>query len=166
MSRPIRTLTQGRGFNPKNHILDVFGGAGAQHGCAIAKGLGISTVYINQHCGILSAYGLGLADVVQDKEEPIEEVLADGVVGSKIAERLENMKQQNEDAIIAAGFESNQIQNHYYLNLRYIGTNTSIMIEKPDQSLNNDSSKTLETLFGEAFERQHQLEFGFNFEAR
>ena len=64
MSRPIRTLTQGRGFNPKNHILDVFGGAGAQHACAIAKGLGISTVYIHQHCGILSAYGLGLADVV------------------------------------------------------------------------------------------------------
>lgn len=64
MSRPIRSLTQGRGFNPKSHILDVFGGAGAQHACAIAKGLGISKVYIHQHCGILSAYGLGLADVV------------------------------------------------------------------------------------------------------
>ena len=47
MSRPIRSLTQGRGYNPKNHILDVFGGAGAQHACAIAKGLGISKVYIH-----------------------------------------------------------------------------------------------------------------------
>lgn len=75
MSRPIRSLTQNRGFNPKNHILDVFGGAGAQHACAIAKGLGISTVYIHKHCGILSAYGLGLADVVQDKEEPMQEKL-------------------------------------------------------------------------------------------
>ena len=50
MSRPIRALTQNRGFNPKSHILDVFGGAGAQHACAIAKGLGISTVYIHKHC--------------------------------------------------------------------------------------------------------------------
>ena len=47
MSRPIRSLTQGRGFNPKHHILNVFGGAGAQHACAIAKGLGISKVLIH-----------------------------------------------------------------------------------------------------------------------
>ena len=91
MSRPIRNLTQGRGFNPKNHILDVFGGAGAQHACSIAKGLGISTVYIHQHCGILSAYGLGLADVVQDKEEPLQEVLSDGVLAQKIQARFDQM---------------------------------------------------------------------------
>jgi len=84
MSRPIRQLTQNRGFNPKNHILDVFGGAGAQHACAIAKGLGISTVYIHKHCGILSAYGLGLADVVQEKEEPLSETLADGIIATRI----------------------------------------------------------------------------------
>ena len=106
MSRPIRTLTQGRGFNPKNHILDVFGGAGAQHACAIAKGLGISTVYIHQHCGILSAYGLGLADVVQDKEEPLQESLDDGIVEAKIETRFSEMRQVNEDAIIAVGFEA------------------------------------------------------------
>ena len=64
MSRPIRTLTQGRGFNPKNHILNVFGGAGAQHACAIAKGLGMSKIHVHKQCGILSAYCLGLADVV------------------------------------------------------------------------------------------------------
>jgi 5-oxoprolinase (ATP-hydrolysing) len=71
MSRPIRSLTQARGFNPKNHILSVFGGAGAQHACSIASNLGISEILIHKYCGILSAYGLGLADVVQEKEEPI-----------------------------------------------------------------------------------------------
>jgi 5-oxoprolinase (ATP-hydrolysing) len=71
MSRPIRSLTQARGFNPKNHILDVFGGAGAQHACSIAKELGISTIYVHRYCGILSAYGLGLADVVRDSEKPL-----------------------------------------------------------------------------------------------
>mmetsp|Transcript_99995 Transcript_99995/g.137618 ORF Transcript_99995/g.137618 Transcript_99995/m.137618 type:complete len:90 (-) Transcript_99995:1343-1612(-) len=71
MSRPIRTLTQARGFNPKHHILNVFGGAGAQHACAIARDLGISKIFIHRYCGILSAYGLGLADVVKEAEEPL-----------------------------------------------------------------------------------------------
>ena len=105
MSRPIRSITQNRGFNPKNHILDVFGGAGAQHACAIAKGLGISTVYIHKHCGILSAYGLGLADVVQEKEEPLADKLQDGVLKGKISERYSVMKRENEAAIAFGGFE-------------------------------------------------------------
>lgn len=71
MSRPIRSLTQARGFNPKTHIFDVFGGAGAQHACSIARSLGISKIYIHKYCGILSAYGLGMADVVQENEEPL-----------------------------------------------------------------------------------------------
>ena len=71
MSRPIRSLTQARGLNPKNHILDIFGGAGAQHACSIARDLGIRKIYIHKYCGILSAYGLGLADVVYEAEEPI-----------------------------------------------------------------------------------------------
>ena len=70
MARPIRTLTQARGYNPKNHILSVFGGAGAQHACSIAKDLGISKILVHRYCGILSAYGLGLADVVKEQETP------------------------------------------------------------------------------------------------
>ena len=74
----------------------MFGGAGAQHACAIAKGLGISKIYIHKHCGILSAYGLGLADVVQDREEPLQEDLEDDVIEAKIASRLEALKEINE----------------------------------------------------------------------
>ena len=72
------------------------------------------------------------------------------------------MKQVNESAIVAVGFEQSQIKSHNYLNLRYIGTNTSIMIEQPEAK----DGKSIETLYGEAFEEQHKLEFGFNFEAR
>ena len=42
------------------------------------------------------------------------------------------MRQVNEDAIVAVGFEAEQIQSHFYLNLRYTGTNTQIMIERPE----------------------------------
>lgn len=75
MARPIRSLTQSRGFNPKSHALSVFGGAGAQHACAISKILGIKKIFIHKYCGILSAYGLGLADVVKEQEIPLQENL-------------------------------------------------------------------------------------------
>ena len=110
----------------------------------------------------MSAYGLGLADVVQEKEEPLQEVLANNIVSERLEARFAEMKRVNEEAILAVGFENSQIENHYYLNLRYTGTNTSIMIESPVPS----EDCTIEQLYSEAFERQHQLEFGFNFESR
>lgn len=71
MAWPIWQLTQSRGFDPRTHILSTFGGAGGQHACALAKILGISTIFIHQYAGILSAYGMGLADIVEEREEPI-----------------------------------------------------------------------------------------------
>ena len=91
MSRPIRSLTQARGFNPKNHILDIFGGAGAQHACSIARDLGMNKILIHKYCGILSAYGLGLADVVHEAEEPTQGLLTQELI-DKIQERLNVLK--------------------------------------------------------------------------
>lgn len=50
--------------------MSVFGGAGAQHACDMAKKLGIKKIFVHQYAGILSAYGLALADVVEDISEP------------------------------------------------------------------------------------------------
>lgn len=85
MCRPIRGLTEARGYDPvriwctrvylftshstqSNHVLACFGGAGAQHACAIARKLGMQTVFIHRFAGILSAYGLGLADIVEEEQ--------------------------------------------------------------------------------------------------
>lgn len=56
MSRPIRSLTQGKGFDTSQHILAVFGGAGSQHACSIAKTLGISTVFIHKYFILFSFF--------------------------------------------------------------------------------------------------------------
>lgn len=56
MSRPIRSLTQGKGFDTSQHILAVFGGAGSQHACSIAKNLGISTIFIHKYFILLSLF--------------------------------------------------------------------------------------------------------------
>ncbi|CAB1341068.1 unnamed protein product [Coregonus sp. 'balchen'] len=70
MCRPIRALTQAKGHDTSQHVLACFGGAGGQHACAIARALGMKTVFIHKYSGVLSAYGLALADVVEEVQEP------------------------------------------------------------------------------------------------
>lgn len=52
MCRPIRALTQAKGYDTTKHILACFGGAGGQHACAIAKSLGMSTVFVHKYAGL------------------------------------------------------------------------------------------------------------------
>jgi len=61
MCRPIKNLTQSRGFDPKDFILHCFGGAGGQHACAIAKNLNIRKIFVHKYSGILSALGISKA---------------------------------------------------------------------------------------------------------
>lgn len=62
MSRPIRSLTEARGYDTAGHVLACFGGAGGQHACAIAATLGIRTILVHRYSSILSAYGMALAE--------------------------------------------------------------------------------------------------------
>ena len=68
MCRPIRALTQMKGYDAAAHALACFGGAGGQHACAIARSLGMQTIFIHRYSGILSAVGIGLADVVAEEQ--------------------------------------------------------------------------------------------------
>lgn len=56
----------------------VFGGAGGQHACAIARTLGMSKIFIHKYAGILSAFGMALADVVHEVQEPCAKKLIVG----------------------------------------------------------------------------------------
>ncbi|EFP74350.2 uncharacterized protein PGTG_00306 [Puccinia graminis f. sp. tritici CRL 75-36-700-3] len=70
MCRPIRALTEARGYASSKHILSVFGGARGQHACLLARTLGITRIVIHRHASILSAYGMALADRVVEAQLP------------------------------------------------------------------------------------------------
>ena len=72
---------QGKGYDTSLHSLACFGGAGGQHACAIARSLGMRTVFIHRYSGILSAYGLALADVVHEAQEPCARVYEGKILG-------------------------------------------------------------------------------------
>ncbi|KAJ3071522.1 hypothetical protein HDU98_005187 [Podochytrium sp. JEL0797] len=150
MCRPIRQLTQAKGHDASKHVLACFGGAGGQHACAIAKRLGIKKVLVHRHSAILSAFGLSLADVVFEVQEPSQQVFDLGSI-STLQTRLETLTQTARTHLTSQGFLPSQIEIEAYLNLRYHGTDTSIMTLKPADGWD----------FQKVFVANHLQEFGF-----
>ncbi|WFD29420.1 5-oxoprolinase (ATP-hydrolyzing) [Malassezia sp. CBS 17886] len=160
MCRPIRTLTQARGYSTSKHVLASFGGAGGQHACSIARALGISTVVVHKYSSILSAYGMALADRVYEAQEPCQEVWADEDT-SDARRRTEERVARLTDAIVEElhtqqGFARERIHVDVFLHMRYDGTDSALMTLKPTDSWDMAS----------VFASSYRQEFGFVLEDR
>ncbi|MBN2808633.1 MAG: hydantoinase B/oxoprolinase family protein, partial [Deltaproteobacteria bacterium] len=154
MVRPIREISVLRGFDIKEHILATFGGAGPQHAVAVARALGLERIVIHRYAGILSAYGMGLADVVVERRQPAAEVLsAETLAGLLVA--LEGLRSEAEAELERQGFAPTVISSTLYLNLRYQGTATALMIPVPEHGD-----------FAAKFIDHYQREFGFTLSDR
>ena len=159
MCRPIRALTQAKGYDTSRHILACFGGAGGQHACAIARSLGMTRVRVHKYAGILSAYGMALADVVYETQEPCslkynEENFA------AIDERILTLSKECVRELEKQGFSSDQIETEPYLHLRYDGTDCALMCGPSVLSSSRDSVCTNGD-FMKTFVDRYQTEFGF-----
>ncbi|CAH2231731.1 jg14311 [Pararge aegeria aegeria] len=127
MCRPIRALTTARGYDARTHALACFGGAGGQHACQVAERLGIGTVFVHKYAGILSAYGIALADVVQETQEPCALVYCRNSF-AEIDMRFNALSAICKDKLKSQGFMESQIVLEPYLHLRYAGTDCSLMV--------------------------------------
>lgn len=155
MCRPIRSLTEGKGYVTSGHYLASFGGAGGQHACAVANNLGISKVIVHKYSSILSAYGMSLADVVHEVQRPESTVLSSSSLPG-LTERLHELSNEAIAALSSQGFDESHIEVERYLNLRYKGTETFIMVREPASE--SDAS------YFESFKEKHKQEFGFTLE--
>src|SRR6266700_2230246 len=106
MANAIKKISVQRGYDVTRYVLSTFGGAGGQHACAVADALGMTSVLIHPLAGVLSAYGMGLAEVTAMRESAVEAPLAarllpelDRVAGRLEADALAELAQQG----IAAG---------------------------------------------------------------
>lgn len=159
MCRPIRQLTEMKGHETSNHALACFGGAGPQHACAIARSLGMKEVLIHRLCGILSAYGMGLADVVEEAQEPYSAVYSpESLLEASCREA--NLLKQVKQKLQEQGFREENIKTESYLNLRYEGTDTAIMVKSPE---NEDGSRDD---YAVEFVKLFQQEYGFKLQNR
>lgn len=168
MCRPIRALTQSRGFDTSKHALSCFGGAGGQHACAIAKELGMKTVLVHKYSGILSAYGMALADVVHEAQKPCGLVFEEKHF-AEITKLLDDLSQTCVDHLKVQGFDGTDVVLEPFLHLRYNGTDCALMIAAESDSKSSDLKNPLTQKYGDflsAFVKRYQKEFGFILEGR
>lgn len=162
MTRPIRSLTEARGHDTSKHRLATFGGAGGQHAVAIAETLGISQILIHRYSSVLSAYGMALADVVDERQEPESKVWSDNAeVRKYLQQKMTDLRSKSTATLKYQGFSEDQIYFEEYLNLRYRGTESALMVVKPSKEEAEKDYDGDDWAFGKAFVKQHEQEFGF-----
>lgn len=149
MARAIKEVSTERGHDAADFTLQCFGGAGGQHACMVAAELGISTVFIHPFAGVLSAYGMGLADRSEVRRVAIERPLDAGTVVALRADADAIGAQLAET--IATGGESAALRTEARVHLRYQGTDTGI-------SVTLDHAEAM----AEAFDKAHVARFGFS----
>ena len=152
---PSPRLTEARGFECSSHHLVMFGGAGGQHACSIATTLGIKRIIIPRLSSLLSAYGMALADVVREATEPAAFTVTGNKDTAQISRRMATLVQKAEKDLLDQGFAKDRVRSETYLNCRYSGTSTQLMIETP---ADGDYERK--------FFDEHKREFGFNLERR
>lgn len=168
MTRPIRSITEAKGHDSSKHRLATFGGAGGQHAVAIASALGIRQILIHRYSSVLSAYGMALADVVDERQEPDSSVWSDddGSVVEELKAKMEKLKEKSRQVLRDQGFEDGDIVFEEYLNMRYRGTESALMIIKPSEEDANAHFEGKQWAFGKAFVKHHRYEFGFTLDDR
>jgi 5-oxoprolinase (ATP-hydrolysing) len=149
MAQAIKQISIQRGHDVTEFTLCCFGGAGGQHACAVADALGIRSVFIHPLAGVLSAYGMGLAEMRFIDQQTVEAVLDDKAIG-ELEERFMEAELAATRHLSRQGVDPSGNRVSRSLQVRYQGTDTPI--EVPFGTVDE---------IGEAFDELHMRQFGF-----
>ncbi len=148
MANAIKKISVQRGRDVSEYVLNCFGGAGAQFACRIADNLGMKRVLIHPLAGVLSAYGMGLADIRASRAHAVEQPLdEDGVRAARREAKC--LKGEVAEELRSQGVERIRVRRTALL--RYAGTDTTLEVKlrkKPEK-------------MRRAFEKEHARQFGF-----
>jgi len=149
MANAIKKISVQRGYDVTRYALNCFGGAGGQHACLVADALGMTTVLIHPFSSLLSAYGMGLADIRATRQQAIEEAFGTKSLASldKTAKRL---SKDVGDEVIGQGVPKKDLKVHVRAHIRYAGTDTALVVK----------AGALPAMKA-AFEKAHKAQFGF-----
>ena len=149
MAQAIEEVSVRRGVDPRDFALVGFGGAGGQHVCAVARRLGIRTVLLHPWAGLLSAFGIGCAERVWDRQRDAgRRPLAEGRLPREVAAWLAELSEEGRRALASEGAPSARVEPA--VDLRYVGTDTVLTV--PVQA---------DADLAAAFEDAHRTRFGY-----
>lgn len=148
MANAIKKISVQRGYDVTRYTLNCFGGAGGQHACAVADALGITRVLLHPFAGVLSAYGMGLAEVRALRERQIELPLkgADAAIVTALAE----LEASAVEEVLGQGIARDRIVVERRVHVRYEGAHQPLAVEYGDEA-------TMRRRFAEL----HKVRFGF-----
>ncbi|HYR33310.1 MAG TPA: hydantoinase/oxoprolinase family protein, partial [Burkholderiales bacterium] len=126
MSNAIKHISVQRGHDVTRYTLCSFGGAAGQHACLVADALGMTRVFIHPHAGVLSAYGMGLADQTAMRERAVEVKLDDAASLQAVAEELAGAARQE---LVVQGVPASRVRVERRVHLKYDGTDTALVVK-------------------------------------
>jgi len=131
MANAIKQISTQRGYDVTEYTLCCFGGAGGQHACAVADALGMPAIFIHPFAGVLSAYGMGLADMRLLKECAIEEELTANLARS-LESAFTELEQSGRAEMQAQDIPAGQVRAVRAVRLRYAGSDTALKVDADD----------------------------------
>ncbi|MEH2008633.1 hydantoinase/oxoprolinase family protein [Nostoc sp.] len=147
MANAIKKISLQRGYDVSQYVLCCFGGAGGQVACLIADTLGMKKIFLHPYAGVLSAYGMGLADVRAIREAGVEQPLTQVLI-PKLHQLMEYLETQARSEIDQVRSQVEIVQK---VNLKYEGTNSTLGVNFNDEV----------AMMRQEFEAEHKSRYGF-----
>jgi len=149
MANAIKKISTQRGYDVTEYTLCCFGGAGGQHACDIADTLGMTRIFLHPLAGVLSAYGMGLADIRALREQAVEKRLDDPLL-TDLARELQVLADDAMAEMRTQDVAPERIQTLRKVHLRYEGTDSALVVDFAGQAA-----------MVAAFEDAHRQRYGF-----
>ena len=149
MAQAIKKISVSRGYDVTKYAMNCFGGAGGQHACLVAERLGIKKILLHPFSGVLSAYGMGLANIQTERQTVVNAELNEALI-DEVEKEVDKLVSHNTLALMEQGLPSSGIQHKTSALLRYRGTDTAIKVPVTDAASMRHS-----------FEEVHHRQFGF-----
>jgi len=128
MANAIKEISIQRGYDVTEYTLQCFGGAGGQHACLVADSLGMTRIFIHPFAGVLSAYGMGLADVRALRERAVEAKLSEAALPA-IADTLAGLAEDAKNELRAQGIAAANIGVIRRVHVKIEGTDTALVVD-------------------------------------
>ena len=149
MARAIKEISVQRGYDVSEYTLCCFGGAAGQHACLVADALGMSRVLLHPYAGVLSAFGMGLADLNAIHQQAVEENLSAAAM-ARVDDILARLEAAGRAEMAEQGIDEARIEVQRKLHLRYLGTDSILDVDYG----------TLDDIAAR-FEAAHRQRYGF-----
>jgi 5-oxoprolinase (ATP-hydrolysing) len=149
MAQAIKQISLSRGYDPKDYVLNCFGGAGGQHACLVAEKLGIRKILLHPMAGVLSAYGMGMASIQAERQQMFGQILGEDLV-PQLQAAIAELERQTRLELTEQGVAESSVSVSVNALLRYQSTDTTLSVRYSD----------IEQMLSE-FAAVHQRQFGF-----